>query len=111
MQQTQASSADATAAAVLAVADDMTVYSARERKEELLSALTASTELELDLSAVTAIDVAGLQLLILLKREAAARGKTLRFSNHSPAVVETIDFCGLAGLFGDPMLIAAEQAY
>ncbi len=110
MQQTQAF-AGGTGATVLAVADDMTVYSARERKEELLSALTASTELELDLSAVTAIDVAGLQLLILLKREAAARGKALRLSNHSPAVVETIDFCSLAGLFGDPMLIAAERAY
>ncbi|MCK0509619.1 STAS domain-containing protein [Aromatoleum buckelii] len=110
MTHTQAPSAGAAGAAALAVTDDMTVYSARARKEELLSALAASTELELDLSAVTAIDVAGVQLLILLKREAAAQGKTLRFSNHSPAVVETIDFCNLAGPFGDPMLIAAHSA-
>lgn len=110
MNKTQAPVEGATGAATLAVAGDMTVYGARERKEELLTALAASTELEVDLSAVAAIDVAGLQLLILLKREAAAQGKALRFSNHSPAVVDTIEFCNLAGPFGDPMLIVAQPA-
>lgn len=106
MPQTQTPVDGATGAAALVVADDMTVYAARERKEELLSALAGATALELDLSKVAAIDIAGLQLLMLAKREAIRQGKALRFANHSPAVVEIIDFCNLAGPFGDPLLIA-----
>lgn len=109
MENTQLPPNGATSA-VLALPDDMTVYTASERKEELLAALATSAELELDLSAVSAIDVAGLQLLILAKREAARQGKTLRFANHSPAIVELIDFCHLAGPFGDPMLLTAHGA-
>lgn len=85
---------------------DMTIYAAQEIKAELLAALTAQQELTLDLSGVEEIDLAGLQLLILLKREAGRCAKTLRLVNHSPAVVQVIDFCNLAGLFGDPVLLA-----
>jgi anti-anti-sigma regulatory factor len=47
----------------------MTIYQAQAQKEQLLAALAATEHLELDLSAVTEMDTAGLQLLLLLKRE------------------------------------------
>lgn len=86
---------------------DLTIYHAAELKDELLRALDDTDCLEIDLSAVGDIDTAGLQLLILLKREARAGGKQLNLSGHSAAVRQAIDFCNLAAAFGDPMVIPA----
>lgn len=91
----------------LAIGDDMTIYLAAEQKARLLVALAAADSLDLDLARVGAIDSAGLQLLLLVKREAAATGKTLRIVAHSPAVRETIEFANLAARFGDPLVISA----
>lgn len=91
----------------LALGSDLTIYHAAEHRDALLQALTSSDRLELDLSAVADIDTAGLQLLILLKREAATLGRQLTISNHSAAVRQAIDFCNLAAAFGDPIVIPA----
>mgnify|MGYP002685550585 CR=1 FL=1 len=65
--------------------------------------------LELDLSQVAEIDTAGLQLLILAKREAAHLNKDLSIVAHSPAVRQTLDFCNLTAFFGDPVIITARE--
>jgi anti-anti-sigma factor len=83
----------------------MTIYTALELKGWLLAPLNQCSELEIDLAGVSEIDSAGLQLLVLTKNEARARGKTLRISGHSPAVLELLDLCNLEGFFGDPVLI------
>lgn len=93
----------------LVISENMTVYLADQQKQQLLAALAAARDLELDLSAVSEIDTAGLQLLVLLKREAVLHGKKLSISGHSPAVRQTLDLCNLAGVFGDPMLIPANR--
>ena len=98
----------ASAAARLAILEDMTIYQAQAQKEQLLAALAASEALDLDLAAVPEIDTAGLQLLLLLKREALQQGKPLTIVGHSPIVQRVLDFCNLAGVFGDPMLISAQ---
>ncbi|HJV26252.1 MAG TPA: STAS domain-containing protein [Aromatoleum sp.] len=95
------------AAARLALDADLTIYHAETQKQALIDALAGSNRLELDLSAVGDIDTAGLQLLILIKREARAQGKEIVISGHSTAVRQTIDFCNLAAAFGDPMVIPA----
>jgi len=91
----------------LAIVDDMTVYNAGVQKEQLLAGLENCNELEVDLSAVNEIDTAGLQLLILVKREARRLNKKAHFTSHSPAVREVIDFFNMAAQFGDPMLVPA----
>lgn len=91
----------------LALTEDMTIYHVAAHKEAIVAALAAAERLELDLSAVPDIDTAGLQLLILLKREARAQAKTVVITGHSPAVREAIDFCNLAAQFGDPMVLPA----
>jgi anti-sigma B factor antagonist len=93
----------------LAIHENMTIYLAEQQKHQLLDALLATQHLELDLSAVTEIDTAGLQLLMLVKREAVQHNKRVTISGHSPAVRQTLDFCNLAGTFGDPMLIPANR--
>lgn len=85
---------------------EMTIYTAAECRKQLLQCLQSCREAEIDLSGVSDIDSAGVQLLIQAKREGAAHGKAVRLVAHSPAVQEIIDLFRLAGDFGDPMVIA-----
>ena len=64
-----------TTSQTLCLTKDMTIYNALDQKHELLDALIGSDDIELDLSQVGKIDTAGLQLLILLKKEALRAGK------------------------------------
>lgn len=93
----------------LIIVEDMTIYNALDQKNRLMSALAEVETLELDLSHVGEIDTAGLQLLILSKREAARRNKSVTIVSHSPAVRQTLDFCQLAKFFGDPVVITAHE--
>ena len=91
----------------LVIDEDMTIYQAQAQKEQLLAALAVADHLELDLAGVGEMDTAGLQLLMLLKREVLQQDKRLTISGHSPAVQHVLDFCNLVGVFGDPMVIPA----
>lgn len=93
----------------LAIQEDMTIYQALEQKQQLMLALQATDALDLDLAQVGEIDTAGLQLLLLAKREAGRLGKQLAIVAHSPVVRQTLDFCNLAGFFGDPVIITAQE--
>lgn len=95
---------------LLAGEGDMTIYTAGEWRERLEFALASGRDIELDLSGILEIDAAGLQLLIMAKKEAENRGKALRLTNHSPAVLEALDLCGLGSFFGDPLLISSREA-
>lgn len=88
---------------------EMTIYHAAALKGVLLAEVEACKELEVDLSNVVEIDSAGLQLLIMAKREAQIRGHQLRLVNHSPAVVEVLDLCNLVSFFGDPVVLTSTR--
>lgn len=95
-------------AKAFAISGEFTIFSALAQKEQLLAALRAMPaggELDVDLADVSEIDTAGLQLMLLVKREAAQAGASVRFVRHSDAVLDLIDLCGLASQFGDPLLI------
>ena len=95
---------------LLSLAEDLTIYHALEQKNILLDALSTTDDLELDLLKVSEIDTAGLQLLILLKKEAQRSGKKVSIVAHSQAVRSVIDFCNLATELGDPLVIPAAEA-
>jgi anti-sigma B factor antagonist len=95
---------------LVAIAGELTIYTVLELKDKLLSGLSTNEELELELSKVNEFDGAGLQLLVMIKKQAAVLGKTLRFTGHSPAVLELLDLSGLAGFFGDPLLIVRKPS-
>ena len=94
----------------LVIAEDMTIYNAAAQKQRLLDALLATERLEIDLSAVSEIDTAGFQLLVLIKREARRLDKEALIVAHSEAVREVLDFYNMAAAFGDPLLIPAAKA-
>lgn len=85
---------------------EMTIYTAAQTKESLLRAMRACDEIVINLANVSEIDAAGLQLLALVKREAADRSKSIHFVAHSKAVMDMLDLCNLAGVFGDPVVIS-----
>ena len=87
---------------------DLNIFNAAEQRQRLLDAIDAGGEVEVDLSHVSEIDSAGLQLMIAAKYEAAARNRPLRFTNHSPAVFDIVELCDLAGHLGDPVLIHSQ---
>lgn len=93
----------------LTFTDDMTIYNATAQKAQLMEALGADQDLEIDLALVAEMDTAGFQLLLLAKREAAAHGHAARIVAHSPAVREVIDFYRMAAHFGDPLIISARE--
>lgn len=84
----------------------ISIYTAAEFKAQLLPHLAQPSELEIDLSQVSELDGAGLQQLLLAKREATRVGVTLRLVWHSRAVLEVFDLCNLAAFFGDPLVIS-----
>lgn len=86
---------------------EMTIYRAADLKVTLLEALRKTRVLEVDLSAVTELDTAGLQVLMLAKQSAAAEQRELRLLQHSPAVVEIFEMLDLVAFFGDAVLIHA----
>ncbi|WP_374563965.1 lipid asymmetry maintenance protein MlaB [Ideonella sp.] len=85
---------------------EVTIYHAASQKALLIDALAGcGGTLELDLSDVTEIDTAGLQLLMLLKRTAVRQGQALRLIGCSPAVSEVLELVNVAGLFGGPLSV------
>jgi anti-anti-sigma factor len=99
---------DSTAA--FTISGEFTIFTADSTKTRLLDAIHQATtaDIEVDLSDVTEIDSAGLQLMVMAKREAAEHGRSVSFTGHSAPVLDLIDLCGLSGFFGDPILISSK---
>ncbi|QHJ01424.1 STAS domain-containing protein [Xylophilus rhododendri] len=73
----------------------MTIYRAQDLHAQLLQALEQDGALEIDLSEVSEIDSAGLQLIAAAQASAAARAAPLRLLAPSPAVRELFELLGL----------------
>lgn len=80
-----------------------TIYEASEIKEALLESIKNTrnaqssriTRYELDMSQVSEIDSAGVQLLLALMRLVQNQGSSLRLIASSPAVQQVLAFCRL----------------
>jgi anti-sigma B factor antagonist len=83
------------AAACLAVEGEMTIYRAAELHTVLLDAVRTLDAPALDLSEVTEFDCAGMQLLLVARREAEQLGKQLALQGASPAVRDAFALLGM----------------
>jgi len=88
----------------LRVEGEMTIFRAAELKPLLLSTPAPT---EVDLSAVTEIDTAGVQLLMLARQEARAQQRELRLLSPSSPVTQALDLLDLASYFGEALVPAA----
>ncbi|HET7765439.1 MAG TPA: STAS domain-containing protein [Burkholderiales bacterium] len=91
------------------VRGNMTIYEAAADKRALLDALAKADDVEIDLSAVSEMDTAGLQLLILAERESLKAGKRLSIVGHSESSLDVLDRYNLASYFGDPLVITRPE--
>jgi anti-anti-sigma factor len=85
------------------VAGEMTIYRAAELKHALLRAIDESAAVDVELSGVTEIDSAGVQLLVITMRTAVESGCDLRLTAASQAVLEVLDLLGLRSYFNQPL--------
>ena len=87
---------------VLRIEGELTIFRAHELKTALL---TEPMPQEIDLSGVSELDSAGVQLLILAKKTALAQQRELHLTAHSAAVIEVFELLNLASYFGDPLVM------
>jgi anti-anti-sigma factor len=90
------------AAACLAVEGEMTIYRAAELHPMLLEAVRTHDAPALDLSDVTEFDSAGMQLLLVARREAQRLGRQLTLRGTSPAVRDAFALLGMTEA-GEPV--------
>ncbi len=88
---------------------EMTIYNAMALKEALLPLLDEPRELAIKLTGVTEIDSAGVQLLMMMKRERAARDLPMTLSDHSREVLDAFELMDLVGFFNDPIVLSGEK--
>jgi anti-sigma B factor antagonist len=81
----------------------MTVYTAASVAKQVVASLTRRTATEvLDLSKVSEIDTAGLQILLVARRHVAALGRELRIVSPSPSVRGVMELLQLTTLIDAP---------
>ena len=83
----------------LLISGELNVFTVVEQRERFLEALAGCATLNLDLSAVTELDGAGLQLLLALRREVVESGKRLALVAKSAEVDAVLEMCGLTRAF------------
>ncbi|ABD68648.1 anti-sigma-factor antagonist (STAS) domain protein [Rhodoferax ferrireducens T118] len=91
---------------VLRIEGELTIFRAAELKPLLLAEPMAQA---IDLSGVTELDTAGVQLLMLAKKMALATQRKLSLVAHSPAVIEVFELLNLAAYFGDPLVMTQRR--
>lgn len=88
---------------------EMTIYNAALIREKLFPVLQDSRDLVIHLANVTEIDSAGVQLLMLAKKDRATNDLTLCLTDHSDAVLDVFELMGLVSYFNDPVVLSGEK--
>lgn len=88
---------------------EMTIYNAAEIGEKLFPALQDSRDLVINLANVTEIDSAGVQLLMLAKKERTTRDLVLNLTDHSDAVLDVFELMDMVTYFNDPVVLSGEK--
>ena len=92
---------------VLRLEGELTIFRAMELKPMLLASSPVD---EIDLSGVTELDTAGVQLLMLAKKTALAQQRNIKLVAHSPAVLEVFELLNVAAYFGDHLVMDSRTA-
>jgi anti-sigma B factor antagonist len=87
----------------IGIEGELNIYRAHEIKQTLLAAVRDVSALEVDLSGVTEIDSAGIQLLMMLRSAARERACEVLLAGPSPAVCEVFELLGLTEWFDGPV--------
>lgn len=83
----------------IAIVGEMTIYNAAEMKKDLDIVLAEPKSIEMDLVAVTEIDSAGVQLLILMKKTCDGTGQAMKLVASNELVLDILETMGLGAYF------------
>ena len=86
---------DACTGTLFSMHRELTIYQAADWRELLHSACQSKSPLTLNLSDITEVDTAGIQLLMMARRQL---GKDLHLSSPSPALHEALELLNLQAL-------------
>jgi len=92
---------------VLRLHGEMTIYRASELAQQVLFALRLHPLPHIDLSDVTEFDTAGMQILLMAHRFAAASEMRLTIVHPSECVREVLTLCNLTHLLDAPAELAS----
>ena len=84
---------------VVVIEGEMTIWRAAELKQALLEPLDRAGPVEVDLSRVSEVDTAGVQLLMFARLTADARCRRFRVVRQSEAVTAVLALLRLAAFF------------
>jgi len=79
--------------------NELTIYTANEVNTTIRDALAANSSVAIDLTGVTEIDTAGLQILLVARKEAILRDRKVRFIGHNHVVIDCLRLMNLANFF------------
>ncbi|EJN34237.1 anti-anti-sigma regulatory factor (antagonist of anti-sigma factor) [Pseudomonas sp. GM78] len=94
----------------LSLVGELNIYSAATLRQELLQALEPHSQLLIDLAGIEDFDTAGVQLLLVLEREAVRQEKVVNFVRHSAVVWEVLELLNLVAELGDSTSGTHDQA-
>lgn len=83
-------------AQLISIDGEFTIFTAAEIRDRLLDAMNAPGRLNVDLSGVTEMDTAGLQIMLASQLEATRRRMEVAFVSASQAVRDVLAIYGLA---------------
>ena len=86
---------------------ELTIYTAAELKDQLLKQLDQCKKIQLDLSQVEEVDSAGIQVLMLIRKQAIAEEKALTLSQISESLSRYFELYNLWDFF---QLLAPAEA-
>lgn len=88
--------------------ESLDISAAAEATESLLQLSGSEGTLEIELSSLTEIDTAGVQILLALRKERQISGKSVRFLHPSPQVLEAFCLYSLERFFDETLVSAKE---
>lgn len=86
----------------LKIEGELTIFRASELKPVILATPPVDV---IDLSGVTDLDCAGVQLLMLAKKTALASQRDIQLVGHSASVIDVFEQLNIAGYFGDHLVM------
>jgi anti-anti-sigma factor len=86
--------------AALRLSGELTIYHAAALRDALLPLAAEAGAWTLDLSGVTDIDSAGIQVLLAARRTLAVRGAVVRLTACGGAAQDALSLYGMADAFG-----------
>ena len=93
----------------LGIHGEFNIYTAGEWRDRLTEIFTQPGDVRVDLSEVTEIDTAGLQLLVAARFQAEREAREFILVNYSQSVISALEFCRLSHFFVGHLLLPATK--